>query len=440
MPSSWLKSRDPETSYFTRRQPKNPNSVGFVSGADPHGCDPQVSYNIGCKVTEPCSNPPAPPPKGIPIFKIIKGIPTFKITKGFQIRTKVTLITKINREIISIVKEIIFKIRISNFQNKQAYQNRQPQQAESSNSMENWIKGFMTQTQTSLRNLETQISQLASSQANRPTGTLPSDTEVPRAPGKEHMKAMVLRSGKELEGPVPKSSETTTRKEFEPTLKSKPSVPLPTILEEPKGPSQTLGNTEPIPELVSISTQVAPIGSYHPFKENLEKPPKETKTTSSPQSSCSTSEPVVKPIPLYVPYPQRLRNQKEELQFKKFLDVFKELHINIPFVEAIEQMPLYAKFLKDILSKKKKLDDFETVAFTEGYDTLMTKTIPPKLKDPGCFTIPVSIGGKQIGKALCDLGASINLMPLSVFSSLGIGEVRPTSVTILLADKTIAYL
>ncbi|KAJ9565115.1 hypothetical protein OSB04_001081 [Centaurea solstitialis] len=137
-----------------------------------------------------------------------------------------------------------FQNQNSNFQNKQAYQNRQPQQAESSNSMENWVKGFMTQTQASIRNLETQISQLAANQANRPAGTLPSNTEVPRAPGKEHVKAMALRNGKELEGPVPKTFETTPRKEFEPTFKSKSSTPLPTIFEEPEGPSQPIRNTE----------------------------------------------------------------------------------------------------------------------------------------------------------------------------------------------------
>ncbi|KAJ9552029.1 hypothetical protein OSB04_016074 [Centaurea solstitialis] len=129
---------------------------------------------------------------------------------------------------------------------------------------------------------------------------------------------------------------------------------------------------------------------------------------------------------------------KDEQQFKKFLDIFKELHINIPLVEAIKQMPSYAKFLKDILSKKKKLNEYETVALTEGCNALVTNTIPPKMKDPGCFTIPCSIGGKEIGKALCDLGASINLMPLSVFNNLGIGQVKPTTVTLILADKTIA--
>ena len=108
-------------------------------------------------------------------------------------------------------------------------------------------------------------------------------------------------------------------------------------------------------------------------------------------------------------------------------------------MEAIEQMPNYAKFLKDILSKKKKLTEYETVALTEGCSALLTSKIPPKMKDPGSFTIPCSLGGKTIGKALCDLGASINLMPLSLFNTLGIGEARPTTVSLQLADKSIAW-
>ncbi|XP_024995840.1 uncharacterized protein LOC112528990 [Cynara cardunculus var. scolymus] len=102
-------------------------------------------------------------------------------------------------------------------------------------------------------------------------------------------------------------------------------------------------------------------------------------------------------------------------------------------------MPSYAKFLKNILSKKKKLIEYETIALTEGCSALLTNSLPPKLKDPGSFTIPCSICGKEIWNALCDLGASINLMPLSVFNTLGIEKARPTTVTLQLANKSIAY-
>ena len=83
--------------------------------------------------------------------------------------------------------------------------------------------------------------------------------------------------------------------------------------------------------------------------------------------------------------------------------------------------------------------EYETVALTGECSALLTNRIPPKLKDPRSFTIPSSIGGKEVGKALCDLGASINLMPLSVFNILGIGEARPTTVSLQLAGKSIAW-
>ncbi|XP_062093602.1 uncharacterized protein LOC133799621 [Humulus lupulus] len=102
-------------------------------------------------------------------------------------------------------------------------------------------------------------------------------------------------------------------------------------------------------------------------------------------------------------------------------------------------MPNYVKFLKDILTKKRRLGEFETVALSEGCSAMLKSKIPPKLKDPGSFTIPCSIGGRDVGRALCDLGTSINLMPMSIFKKLGIGEARPTTVTLQLADRSMAH-
>ena len=124
------------------------------------------------------------------------------------------------------------------------------------------------------------------------------------------------------------------------------------------------------------------------------------------------------------PFPQRFQKQKKDDQFRKFLDVLKQLHINIPLVEALEQMPNYAKFMKDLVTKKRRFGEFETVALTEECSAILQNKLPPKLKDPGSFTIPCSIGNHYFGKALCDLGASINLMPMSIFRRLGIREAR----------------
>ena len=74
----------------------------------------------------------------------------------------------------------------------------------------------------------------------------------------------------------------------------------------------------------------------------------------------TTTEPTIP-----IPYPQRLKKNKLDKQFKKFMEVFKKLHINIPFVDVLEQMPSYVKFMKDIMSKKRRLSDFETVNLTE---------------------------------------------------------------------------
>ena len=102
-------------------------------------------------------------------------------------------------------------------------------------------------------------------------------------------------------------------------------------------------------------------------------------------------------------------------------------------------MPSYARFMKDILSHKWKLKHDETIALIEECSAILPKKLPPKLKDPRSFTIPCDIGIVHFDKALCDLGAGINLMPLSIFKKLGIGEVKPTMVSLQLADRSIKH-
>ncbi|KAM6558927.1 hypothetical protein CsatA_028166 [Cannabis sativa] len=162
------------------------------------------------------------------------------------------------------------------------------------------------------------------------------------------------------------------------------------------------------------------------------------KTTDSLQQK-ETPPPISIDHHIKIPYPQRLQKNKIDKQFSKFLEIFKKLHINIPFIEALEQMPTYLKFMKDILSKKRKLEEFEMVALTEEFSAVLQKKLPPKLKDPGSFNIPCSIGGSIQTKALCDLGASINLMPLSMFKRLKLGEAKPTTVTLQMADRSLTH-
>ncbi|KAJ9189389.1 hypothetical protein P3X46_000692 [Hevea brasiliensis] len=102
-------------------------------------------------------------------------------------------------------------------------------------------------------------------------------------------------------------------------------------------------------------------------------------------------------------------------------------------------MPSYAKFLKEILSKKRKLEDYGTVALIEECSAILQNKLPPKLKDPGSFSIPCLIGDKKIDKAFCDLGASVSLMPLSICKKMEIGELKPTTISLQLADRSIKY-
>ncbi|XP_038904252.1 uncharacterized protein LOC120090604 [Benincasa hispida] len=103
-------------------------------------------------------------------------------------------------------------------------------------------------------------------------------------------------------------------------------------------------------------------------------------------------------------------------------------------------MPTYVKFFKDILTKKRRVSETEVIALTQECNALVSNSLPKKQKDPASFTVPCSIGGLDVGHALYDSGANINLKPLSIFKKLGIREVQPTSVTLQLADRTIKYL
>ena len=104
--------------------------------------------------------------------------------------------------------------------------------------------------------------------------------------------------------------------------------------------------------------------------------------------------------------------------------------MEIPFSKALNEMPKYGKFLKDIITNKWKWNENETVPLTETYSSIISRKIPVKLKDPRSFTIPCTLNSKEFPNYLCDLGASINLMPLSLFRELNLGEVIDTDMTL----------
>ncbi|GKA83488.1 putative nucleotidyltransferase, ribonuclease H [Tanacetum coccineum] len=134
-----------------------------------------------------------------------------------------------------------------------------------------------------------------------------------------------------------------------------------------------------------------------------------------------------------------LKKEKENEQFQKFLRNLQQIHINIPFIEALEQMPKYAKFMKDLLSKKRKGSEASKIILNEQCSVVILNKVSHKEKDPGGFTIPCVIGQSGSTKALADLGASISLMPYSMFLRLNLGDLKPTRMCIELANKTTQF-
>ena len=242
---------------------------------------------------------------------------------------------------------------------------------------------FQKNANASLKNLETQVGQLALNMPNQSKGTFPSDTQK----NPKDCMAIQLRSGKDLS-----SNKRTERKEETETEKEETEKEgeKNTQIEQPKG------------------------------------------------SNDQKKKEGVPPYTPSVPFPQRLQKSRREEQFSKFFDIFKRIEINIPFAEVISQMPLYAKFLKEILSKKRKIAEEGIVNLTATCSAIIQQKLPAKMKDPGSFTIPCSIGKYEFKKALCDSGTSINLMPLSVMQRLNLGELTPTAITLQMADRSMA--
>ncbi|XP_070010283.1 uncharacterized protein [Nicotiana sylvestris] len=137
------------------------------------------------------------------------------------------------------------------------------------------------------------------------------------------------------------------------------------------------------------------------------------------------------------PFPQRLAKYQKEEQYKKFLEMLKQIQVNIPLIDALKEMPGYAKMMKDLMSRKFDFQDLATVTLTQTCSAVVTRPIAKKLSDPGSFTIPCTIGYFAFAKALCDLGVNINLMPLAIYKRLGIERARPTSMLYQLADRMV---
>ncbi|XP_070012878.1 uncharacterized protein [Nicotiana sylvestris] len=241
-------------------------------------------------------------------------------------------------------------------------------QEKSDTSMRNMIELVGSHT-ASIQKLEMQMRDLSREQNPKQKGTLPSDTIAnPKGSGSgptSHVMAITTRSGKVLQGGGEQVVEVEASGQGV-------EVEEPSVVE-----------IEKIPEDMQVQ------------KENREGPPP--------------------------PFPQRLAKKADDSKLEKFYDILKQLSVNIPFVEAFQEMSGFAKYLKDLITKKKTTKN-EVVNVTHRISSIIATSTVQKKEDPGAFTIPCTIGAHDFVRALCDNGASINLMPLVIYKKAGLGR------------------
>ncbi|GJU22564.1 reverse transcriptase domain-containing protein [Tanacetum coccineum] len=248
------------------------------------------------------------------------------------------------------------------------------------------------------------------------SGTLPSNTITnPRC----EARAITTRSGLSytpvppIPPPLYDENEPLTEKETEVTKdKVLPSTKdiQPPVIQKSQDP------VKPVSSPISPEPSSAQVDNSPPSKESS----KETK----------------------LPYPSRVEREKkgenDKVQIQKFWEMFKKIHVDITLADALILMPKYQKMLKSLLSNKEKLNEIAKTPMNANCSAVILKKLPEKLGDPGRFLIPCDFGEFDNHLALADLGASINLMPLSIWKKLGLPDLTSTRMVLELADRTIS--
>ncbi|CAN6723523.1 unnamed protein product [Malus baccata var. baccata] len=252
--------------------------------------------------------------------------------------------------------------------------------------------------------LEKQIGQIAEFVGKfRDPGQLPSSTIPNPKGGFESAKAITLRSGKEVgAGPTSKTGHNEDK-----------------ILQMEEEESR-LATAKVVPPLPQV-----------PKTPNLPNLSHKGKNVSN---SVHTNV-----FPSNVPFPSRFMQTKKEEAEKDILETFRKVQVNIPLLDAIKQVPRYANFLKELCTTRKRMSTKEVVKVSENVSAILQSKLPPKCKDPGSFTILCVIGNTRFESAMLDLGASINVMPYSIYASMNLGALKNDGVIIQLADRSNAY-
>nr|GEV75381.1 reverse transcriptase domain-containing protein [Tanacetum cinerariifolium] len=275
-------------------------------------------------------------------------------------------------------------------------------------------QAYMKANDVVMKNMQTQMTSLTNSNlelknmfgqfmkmntvSSSGTGSLPSNT-VPNP--REDLKAITTRSGVTLARPsVSSSSSKEVDREPETITDQMPEVTKDTVPPSTK-------NIQPL----------------------------------MAQTQILIYEPVVTPKPKpSIPYPLRVNKQtlreKDDNLALKFVEIFRNLHFELSFADALLHMPKFALMFKSLINNKEKLFDLSTTLVNENCSTVILKKLPEKLGDPGKFLIPCDFLEFDECLALADLGTSINLMPLSIWKKLSLPELTSTQMILELADQS----
>ncbi|GJW95322.1 reverse transcriptase domain-containing protein [Tanacetum coccineum] len=255
------------------------------------------------------------------------------------------------------------------------------------------LQNQMANVTSLLTSLCTKINDFGNTNQASSSSTLPSNT-VPNP--RNEARAITTRSGVSYEGP---------------------SIPMPPPFVNPDAVKET--STEPVPPPLTKKVQET-----------------NSQTTTKVNQEGNVNGP--KTYELKLPYPERRnvekRHEKDKVQLQKFWKMFKQLHFNISLADALILMPKYTKMLKDLCANKEKLEELANTPLSENCSAVILKKLPEKLGDSCRFTIPCDFS-KLKCQGLADLGASINLMPLSVFHRLGFTNLESTQMTLELANR-----
>ncbi|GJT67804.1 reverse transcriptase domain-containing protein [Tanacetum coccineum] len=255
--------------------------------------------------------------------------------------------------------------------------------------------------QASIQNLETKFGRLADKKSGRPSGSLPSNTQPnpkghnfkayqPPQSRNEHVNVVFTRSGKSYIPPV--------------------------NLNDQQNDSET------------------------PIKfdsDDEDEEPKPQPKTQNPKPVKET--PLPKPYKPKILYPPRLRKEKMEAQHGKFLDMIRVVRIKVPPIDVLAEIPNYGKFLKELISNKHKIEQISIAFLSDERSAMIQNKVPPKLGDPESFLIPCNFNKTFFCNVLADLGASINLMPYSLYAKLSLETLKPTKMSMRLADRSFQY-